>query len=64
VSLYAVEKFTVTNFLIENNKLYSNLFISKDVMYTLDEVYEQIEHIAHAVSVQCLFIHCIAGLTI
>ena len=50
MSLYAVEKFNLTNFLLENTKLYDDLFIEKDILYTLDDVYKEIEHVADTVS--------------
>ena len=49
VSLYAVEKFALTNFLLENTKLYDDLFIEKDILYTLDDVYKEIDHVANTV---------------
>ena len=49
MSLYAVEKFALTNFLLENTKLYDDLFIEKDILYTLDDVYKEIEHVANTV---------------
>ena len=51
VSYYALNKFRLANFLIENTRLYNELFIRKEKMYTLDDVYEQIEHVANTVSV-------------
>ena len=50
MSLFAVEKFTLTNFLLENTKLYDDLFIEKDILYTLDDVYKEIDHVADTVS--------------
>ena len=51
MSLYTVEKFTLTNFLIENNKLYNEIFIQRETLYTLDQVYTEIHNIVDAVSV-------------
>ena len=54
MSLYAVEKFALTNFLLENTKLYDDLFIEKSILYTLDDVYKEIDHVANTVgSLQC-----------
>lgn len=50
MSLYAVDKFSLTSFLIGHNKLYNGLFIRKEMLYTLTDVYEQIEHVANTVS--------------
>ena len=50
MSFYAVEKFNLTTVLLENTKLYDDLFIEKDILYTLDDVYKEIEHVADIVS--------------
>jgi len=56
VSIYAIEKFRVTMFLTENTAAFTEYFIvsksdrPKDTLYTLTDVYDQIEHVVESVS--------------
>ncbi|XP_065902040.1 mucolipin-3-like isoform X2 [Dysidea avara] len=54
ISIYAIEKFKVTMFLTENTVAFTEHFVipecdkPKDTLYTMTEVYDQIEHVVES----------------
>jgi len=50
VILYGFSIRTLTDFMIEKTKLYNKFFVSKEKLYTLDQVHMEIHNIVDAVS--------------
>ena len=62
MSIFASHKYKLTSFLVQNTKSFHNYFIRKECgtsinkLYSLDDVYKQIEHTVNSVSDVCTYI--------